>query len=214
MARLWGKASLWLLRVICGTKVEFRGAEHIPTGAFIIAPKHQSIWDVFAFLQFSNDFTFILKRELTWIPFFGWYLWRGELTAINRSKGAAALSEATTQAAAHLAQGRQLFIFPEGTRRPAGAPPRYKFGVAHIYGEHNVPCLPVAHNAGMFWARRSFIRHPGTVLVEFLPLIEAGIPKQAFFARLQETMEAASNRLIDETLAKNPELAATLDRNG
>ena len=210
VARYWGAGTFWLMRVICGTKVEFRGVENIPKGACIIAPKHQSIWDVFAFLQFTDDFTYILKRELTWIPLFGWYLWRADQVAINRSTGAAALNEATSRAREILQRGRQLFIFPEGTRRPAGAPPKYKFGVAHIYGENNAPCLPVAHAAGLLWGRRLFLRRPGTIIVDFLPPIEPGLDKQVFFARLQSELEAATNRIVDETLARHPELASVL----
>src|SRR4051812_12421519 len=137
LARLWSRASFWLLRVICGTRVEFRGLEHIPKGACIVAPKHQSILDVFAFFQFFPDFNFILKKELTRIPLFGWYLKGAELTAIDRTQGASALNQAKARARESLAQGRQLILYPEGTRRPPGAPPSYKFGVAHIYADNN-----------------------------------------------------------------------------
>jgi 1-acyl-sn-glycerol-3-phosphate acyltransferase len=210
LARLWTGASFWLLRVICGTRVEFRGVERIPPGACIVAPKHQSILDVFALFPFFPDFTFILKKELTQIPLFGWYLKRGELTAIDRSQGASALSQAKARAKESLARGRQLILYPEGTRRPPGAAPLYKFGIAHIYADNNVPCLPVAHNAGMFWGRRMFLRRPGTILFEFLPVIEAGLDAKTFYQRLQDELESATNRLIAETVARDPSLAATL----
>ena len=210
LALLWAKATFWLMRVICGTHVEFRGIENIPKGPCIVAPKHQSIWEVFALPPFFTDFTFILKRELTWIPFFGWYLGRADLTAINRSKGAAALAQAKARAHEALAAGRQLVIFPEGTRRPAAAPPQYKFGVAHIYADNSVPCVPVALNSGLFWARRSFLRRPGTIIVEFLPPIPPGYDKNTFYQLLCARLETASDRIIGEALQQNPELKAVV----
>jgi 1-acyl-sn-glycerol-3-phosphate acyltransferase len=206
LAHLWGNTSLWLLDRICNLSVEFRGLEKIPHGGFIIAPKHQSIWETFALLTKFNDFTFVLKRELTYIPVFGWYCIKAEQIAIDRATGNAALAEVTQRAGDILAQGRQIFIFPEGTRRPAGALPLYKYGVSHIYCETGARCLPVALNSGLFWPRRSFLRRPGKVLVEFLDPIEPGLEKQAFLAVLQDRMEAATARLIEESLAVDPSL--------
>jgi 1-acyl-sn-glycerol-3-phosphate acyltransferase len=210
LADYWGRGSLWLMRVVCHTEVEFRGLEHIPLEPCIIAAKHQSLWDVFAFLRFFRNFTVILKRELAWIPLFGWYVLRADLIAINRSKGTAALNEAKQGAKKGFEQGQSLLMFPEGTRRPAGTEPNYKFGVAHIYADNHVPCLPIAHNSGLFWARRSFIRRPGKILVQFLPVIEPGLDRKVFFARLQAELETATNALIAETLKSNPELRSVL----
>ena len=120
------------------------------------------------------------------------------MVAIDRRRGKEALAAMNERARVELSQGRQLIIFPEGTRRPAGAEPRYKFGVAHIYAAEGVPCLPVALNSGLFWPRRSILRKPGTVVVDILDPIPPGMEKDAFFARLQEEIEAASNRLIAE----------------
>lgn len=210
---MWARSSLWLLRVICNTKVEFRGGGNIPTGGYIIAPKHQSMWETFALCLYFPDFSFILKRELAWIPVFGWYLKRAEQIAINRSSGSSALAEASQKSRAILAEGRQIFIFPEGTRRPVGAPPLYKYGVAHIYSQANVPCLPVALNSGLFWPRRSFIRRPGTILVEFLQPIPPGLEKNAFLEILQDRMEAATATLVSESVRERPELATFLHEN-
>ena len=207
VARAWSRSSLWLLRVICNLDVEFRGTEHIPQGGFILAPKHQSVWETFALVLFVPDFSYILKRELMWIPLFGWYLARSEQIAIDRARGSTALTQATRRSCALLASGRQIFIFPEGTRRPVGAPPLYKYGVANIYGEGRAPCVPVALNSGLFWPRRTFIRRPGKVLVEFLEPIQPGLDKQAFLKVLSEKLETATNRLIDESIAQDPSLA-------
>ena len=196
MAKLWGRTSLWLLRVVCGTTVEFRGLEKIPSGPLIVAAKHQSTWETFALLPLFEQPIFIVKRELMWIPLFGWFMWKGEMISVDRGSGSQALAAMTVRARETIRSGRQLFIFPEGTRRPAGAEPAYKFGVAHLYDVVGVPCMPVALNAGLFWPRRSFLRMPGTIVVEFLDPILPGLDKQAFFLRLQNDIETATARLI------------------
>jgi 1-acyl-sn-glycerol-3-phosphate acyltransferase len=204
LARFWCRNMMWLHEKICGVKVEFRGRENIPAGGIIIAPKHQSAWETMALVTQFPDFTYILKRELMWLPMFGWYLARAEQVAIDRSRGANALATATEIASRILREGRQLFIFPEGTRRPVGAPPRYKFGVARIYAAANASCLPVALNSGLFWPKRSFLRPPGTIIVEYLEPIAPGLDAQVFFDLLQERIETATNRLIAETLVESP----------
>lgn len=213
LGRVWGRTSLWLLDKICGLKVEFRGLENIPPGAVIVACKHQSLWETFALPTKFPDFSFILKRELIWIPFFGWYLLSAEQIAINRAKGGKILPELTRKVKALFAQERQLFIFPEGTRRLAGAPPEYKYGIVHLYRETGAPCLPVALNSGLFWPRRALLRRPGTVVLEFLPAIEPGLGSREFFAELQQRMETATNRLIDEAIERDPSLAAIVARS-
>ena len=206
LAKTWAASSLWLLKIICGISVEFRGTQHIPSGGLIIAAKHQSVWETFALLLHFDDFTFILKRELTWIPFFGWYTIRAEQIAIDRSSGRSALSQVTSRSRDITAAGRQVFIFPEGTRRPPGAEPLYKFGVAHVYASSNVPCLPVALNSGLYWPRRTFLRRPGVVLVEFLDPIAPGMGRDEFFAVLQDRLESATNKLIAEAVEADPSL--------
>ncbi len=213
LGRQWGRTSLWWLEVICGLKHEFRGLENIPKGQVIVACKHQSVWETFVLPILFPDFSFILKRELILIPFFGWYLLSAEQIAIDRAKGGKLLPQLVRKAKEIFAQGRQLFIFPEGTRRPAGAPPEYKFGVAQIYRETNTPVAPVALNSGLFWARRAFYVRPGTVVIEFLPVIEPGLGVRAFFTELQTRMETATDRLIDEAVARDPSLAPLVAAN-
>jgi 1-acyl-sn-glycerol-3-phosphate acyltransferase len=198
VAKSWGRISVVLLRV-AGIKFELRGAEKIPAGALIVASKHQSAWETFALLPLFDNPVFILKRELEWIPFFGWLLIKGRMVPVNRGAGSQALVEMTERACTELARGRQLIIFPEGTRRPAGAEPRYKYGVAHLYAAAGVPCLPVALNSGVFWPRRrSLMLKPGTVVVEILDPIMPGLDKDVFFRRLQDAIEPATARLIAE----------------
>jgi 1-acyl-sn-glycerol-3-phosphate acyltransferase len=210
MGRLWGEASLWLLEHICGLSVEFRGLENIPKGGYIIAAKHQSFLETFSLLRHAPDFAYVLKRELMYIPVFGWYLWGAEQIAIDRSRGKNALSVLSAKAVAVLRAGRQIFIFPEGTRRAPGAPPQYKFGVAYLYADSGAPCMPVALNTGLYWGRRGFERRPGVAVIEYLPPIAPGIDRDTFLATLQERIEAACARLNAEALAKDSTLAPRL----
>jgi 1-acyl-sn-glycerol-3-phosphate acyltransferase len=213
IGKVWAKSSLWLLKVVCHIHVEFRGLENIPNAPFIVAAKHQSAWETFALIMLFDDFCYILKRELTYIPLFGWYLWKADQIAVDRTSGSSAMAQAEIKAKQIFAEGRPLFIFPEGTRRPAGAPPKYKFGVAHLYDSGHVPCLPIALNSGLYWARRSLLKRPGIIIVDILPPIAPGMEKQAFFLHLQETMEMASERLIEEALAQDFSLRPIIEKN-
>ena len=198
VAQTWGRINLVLLRVVAGVKIEVRGAEKIPKGALLVAAKHQSAWETFALLPLFGNPTFIVKRELEWIPIFGWLMIKGRMVPVDRSAGSQALIGMTERARIELADNRQLIIFPEGTRRAAGAEPRYKHGVVHLYAEEGVPCLPVALNSGLFWPRRSIRRIPGTVVIEILDPIPPGLPKDEFFERLKDGIETATARLIED----------------
>jgi 1-acyl-sn-glycerol-3-phosphate acyltransferase len=204
VAQSWGRTNLVLLRVVAGIDYEIRGREKIPEGAIIVAPKHQSAWETFALLPLFDNPTFILKRELQWLPIFGWLTIKGRMVPVDRSKGSQALVAMAERARIELTDRRQLIIFPEGTRRPAGAEPRYKYGVAHLYAAEDVPCLPVALNSGLFWPRRSIRLLPGKVIVEILDPIPPGLSKDEFIHRLQDTIEKATARLIEEAKAKAP----------
>ncbi len=198
VAKAWGRANLVLLRVVAGIDYEIRGIEKIPKGAIIVASKHQSAWETFALLPLFDDPLYIVKRELLWLPIFGWLMIKGRMVPVDRGAGSQALTAMTARAKIELAENRQLIIFPEGTRRPAGAEPRYKYGVAFLYAAEGVPCLPVALNSGLFWPRRSMRLQPGKVLVEILDPIAPGLDKDDFFARLKDEIETATARLIEE----------------
>lgn len=202
VARSWGATNLVLLRVVAGIDIDVRGAEKIPKGAILVAAKHQSAWETFALLPLFDNPVFIVKRELQWIPIFGWLMVKGRMVPVDRSAGSQALKAMTERARIELADNRQLIIFPEGTRRPAGAEPRYKYGVAHLYAEEGVPCVPIALNSGLFWPRRSIRRLPGTVLVEILDPIPPGLDEDEFYKRLRDEIEVATARLIAESQAK------------
>jgi 1-acyl-sn-glycerol-3-phosphate acyltransferase len=139
-----------------------------------------------------------MKRELLWIPFFGWYAAKARMIPVDRSRGSQALSDLNEAVRREIASDRQIIIFPEGTRRPPGAEPRYKFGIAHFYAAAGVPCVPVALNSGLYWPRRSILRYPGTIRVEVLDPIQPGLAQEVFFERLQREIESATARLIAE----------------
>jgi 1-acyl-sn-glycerol-3-phosphate acyltransferase len=208
LARLWGAISVWLLEMICGLRVEYRGVENIPSGAVLIAAKHQSFLETFALLKYAPDFAIILKRQLTYVPLFGLYLIVSRQIAIDRGRGRQSLKQIVAGARPVLAAGRQVFIYPEGTRRPPGAPPNYKQGVGALYVQTGAPCLPVALNTGLFWRRRGLLRRPGVAVIEYLPPIGPGLDRAAFSARLQTAIEAACARLNAEAIARDPSLAA------
>jgi 1-acyl-sn-glycerol-3-phosphate acyltransferase len=210
LARLWGSISVWLLDAICGLKLEYRGVENIPPGAVLIAAKHQSFLETFALLKHAPDFAIILKRQLTRVPLFGLYLIVSEQIAIDRARGRQALQQIAGAARPVFAAGRQVFIYPEGTRRIPGAPPRYKQGAAALYVETGVPCLPVAVNTGLFWRRRGFLRRPGVAVIEYLPVVKPGLDRAEFSERLQSAIETACGRLNAEAVGKDPSLAEVL----
>jgi len=200
VAKMWGRTNLWLLRHVCRLGVEWRGLEKIPPGGIIVASKHQSTWETFALLTLLGEPVYVLKRELMWIPVFGWSLRKGGMIPVDRGAGRSALTAMTRQASAAISADRQIIIFPEGTRRPPGAPPKYKVGVAFLYAECAAPCVPIALNSGLYWPRRRFLRFPGTIRVEVLDPIEPGRDRNAFFAELEQKIEAATARLIAEGL--------------
>ena len=175
MAKSWGRTSNWLLRVVAGIRVELRGLEKIPPGALLVAAKHQSVWETFTLFTLFDDPAYVLKRELMWIPVFGWYAWKSDMIPVDRASRGGAVAGMIARARAEFARGRQIIIFPEGTRTAPGAPPAYRQGVVHLYAQAGVPCLPIALNSGLFWPRRKFLRYPGTIVLEVLDPIPPGL---------------------------------------
>lgn len=206
LVRVWARLSVWLLAAICGTRIEFRNLHLLPTGASILAVKHQSFLETFALITVLGDFSYVLKKELTAIPFFGWYVKATEQIGIDRDKKTGTLVALQRAVREKLAAGRQVVIFPEGTRRPIGVAAAYKAGVSALVANSNVPCTPVALNSGLFWPRRSFVRRPGTVVIEFLPPIPCGLPRRAFMHALEDAIEPATDALVARALADDPDL--------
>ena len=199
----WARTSLFWLRVIAGVRYEVRGRDHIPSGACLVAGKHQSFWETFAILPLLDDPAMVLKKELTYIPFFGWFIYKFRMIPVERSAGSQALRALIDAAERAVALGRQVVIMPEGTRRAPDDPPDYKPGAAALYGKLNVPCIPFALNSGLFWPRRQFIRRPGTIVISFLEPIPPGLNRKVFHSRLETSIESETRRLVAEGRSQN-----------
>ncbi|WP_114008467.1 lysophospholipid acyltransferase family protein [Cohaesibacter intestini] len=203
IARFWAALCTKLLTLIVGGSYEVRGLENLPQNqSLILAAKHMSVFETFALVPLVKDPLFILKRELMWIPLFGWAVARGEMIPINRGARAKALRQMLENARQRMQENRQLIIFPEGTRRPLDAEPVYKYGISHVYKALNVPCYPVALNTGLAWPRHSFLLYPAKIIVEILPPIAPGLDQDVFFAQVSQTIETNSDRLIAEARAE------------
>lgn len=193
-----GRTCVWLLRLICGTKLEVRGRENLPKTGCLVISKHQSAWDTFGLISLFRDPAIVLKDELKWIPFYGWFCVKFEHILVKREKASAALKSMIRDARQRISINREVVIFPEGTRTIPGAAPDYKPGYVALYEALGVVTVPLALNSGLFWPRRSLWRYPGTIVVEFLPALPPGLPRAEFRSRIESAIEAASTRLIEE----------------
>ena len=198
----WMRGVHFLLAVLIGLRYRIVGRELLPEGPALIACKHQSAWETMIFHILVPDIAIALKYELTRIPLFGWYLKLNGCVRIDRGAAAQALRSLVRGAKARTERGSSFLIFPEGTRRPLDAPPDYKPGVAALYSGLRLPCVPVALNSGVFWGRRSFIKRPGTITLEILEPIPAGLDRKTFMRELESRIETASDRLVAEARAE------------
>jgi 1-acyl-sn-glycerol-3-phosphate acyltransferase len=195
----WSRVTLWLLRFSVGLTHEVRGRANLPEGAALIAMKHQSAWDTFAAPILFPLAAMVIKRELGYVPFYGWYALKAGMIPIDRKGGAKTLKAMVDACRDRLSKHRSILIFPEGTRNAVGAKVRYQPGVAALYSALDVPLVPVAVNSGLFWGRRAFTKRPGKVIVEILPAIPPGGDRRAVLAQLQERIEQATARLVAES---------------
>ncbi len=196
--RWWAGSVLFGARWIVGVRVEFRGLEHRPDGPALIAGKHLSMLDTIAPFVVLKRPAYVLKHSLIYLPFLGWYALRTKMVAIRREDAAKALKLMVSACRARLDEGRQILIFPEGTRSDIGDDPVYKPGVAALYRDLEVPCHLLATNSGQFWPGHGIDRTPGTVVFEFLPPLPAGLKRGELMAQMKEKLEAASNALVAE----------------
>jgi 1-acyl-sn-glycerol-3-phosphate acyltransferase len=194
--RGWAAGVLKLLAWSTGLMHEVLGAANLPPGPAIIAMKHQSAWDTLAVPVVFADPAIVLKRELMMIPFYGWYLWKTGMIAIDRSAGASALKRMVVASEQVTREGRVIVIFPEGTRTAPGTQRAYQPGVAALYRQLGLPLVPVAVNSGVFWGRRHFAKRPGRITMEILPPIPPGGDRHAVMAELEGRIEAATARLV------------------
>lgn len=193
----WAERVLGLLRVTVGIHVRVTGREHLPLdGPALIASKHQSAFDTLIWLALLPRPAYVLKRTLLWIPLYGWYARAAGMIGIDRSAGPSAIRHLMRASEAALAEGRQIVIFPEGTRTAPGERRPYQPGIAAIYARSGLPVIPVATDSGLCWGRRAFHKHPGTITVAVLPPIPPGLPREAMLERLETAIEAETDRLL------------------
>lgn len=201
-AEIWAGGCLMMLRRLAGLRLEVRGREHAPAGAAIVASKHQSAFETIAFHLLVKDPAIVMKRELMLLPSYGWLARKLRMVEVDRSAGARALKQMVRGAAAAVAEGRPVVIFPEGTRTTPGVRAEYQPGVAALYRQLGLPVVPVALNSGVYWPRRRFLKRPGTLVVEFLPPLPPGLPRDVFTSRLTQAIEEGSERLLGEAQAR------------
>src|SRR5262245_10165639 len=197
-ANRWARLVLFGLKHIAGTGLEVRG--RTPDGPALIAGKHLSMWETVAVLALLRDPAVVMKRQLLFIPLYGWYCAKQQMIPIDRAARAGAIRRMQAAAKRAVNAGRPIVIFPEGTRKKLGAPPDYKPGVAGLYSLLGLPCVPMTHNSALFWSGW-FLRKPGNIVVEFLETIPAGLSRREFMTLLQARIEDATNRLLRETAA-------------
>jgi len=167
---------LWLLKIICGIRMEVRGLENIPKQSCVVLSKHQSAWETLSLQTVLPPHAWVAKRELLWIPFFGWLLALSDPIALDRSKGKESMRQLLEKGKQKLAAGFSVVLFPEGTRIPFGQRGKYKIGGAMLASHSGVAVLPVAHNAGKFWGKNAFIKRPGTIIMVIgAPIETAGL---------------------------------------
>lgn len=193
--RGWGRTTVWGLRWICNVRIKFEGLEHAPKGAALIASKHQATLDTVLPVLIVSEPVFVVKKELIKMPVFGFYMKHG-MIPVDREAHAKALKDMLRAARAVIAKGRQIVIYPEGTRQELDAPPDYKPGIAAMYRDLNLPVTPIALNTGLVWKPNGVIRRPGTVTIKLLPPIPSGLPRDDFMAELERTIETESQALL------------------
>jgi 1-acyl-sn-glycerol-3-phosphate acyltransferase len=199
--RVWSRSILALLRTIVGLEGEIRGLEHLPPGPSIIAMKHQSAWDTLIVPIVLDDYAIVVKRELLFVPLYGWYARRVAI-AVDRQGGAGALRRMVAAARREVMAGRRIVIFPEGTRTAPGQRLLYHPGIAALYQALALPVVPAAVNSGLFWGRRAFLKQPGRIVLEFLPPLPPGLSRARLMAELADRIETATAALEGEALAR------------
>lgn len=196
--RGWVKTSLFLLKNICGLSYRIEGAEYIPGKPVIIFSKHQSAFETIALTDIVQPVTWVLKRELLWIPIFGWALALVGPTAINRKAGSRAIDQVVKEGCRSLRKGRWVVIFPEGTRKAPGSPPNYRIGGAILADKSGYPVLPIAHNAGEFWPRASLLIWPGEIVFSIGPVIKTDNKKpEQILQQAQDWIEKKMGEISD-----------------
>ncbi|MGY8999303.1 MAG: lysophospholipid acyltransferase family protein [Rhodospirillales bacterium] len=194
---IWPKGCFALLKII-GITFEVRGIENIPNKPVLFSVKHQSVWETIFFLWHNKDNAYVMKSELTRIPFWGWYMKKSSHILVDRTGGAGSMRDMIAKAKTIMTNGRSIAIFPEGTRMPPGTIGKFHPGVAAIYTQLEATVVPVAVNSGVFWPRREFLKNPGNIIIEFLSPMEPKMDRKIFMAELQNRIKTATQKLEKE----------------
>ena len=196
VATAWVESMFWLLRVLCRLDYVVEGREHLPTRSSIVLLKHSSAWETLAQLKIFPLQTWVLKRELMWVPILGWVLYLLKPIAIDRRGGGVAVQQVLEQGRARLAEGIWVMVFPEGTRMPVGQTRRYGMSGVLLAQAEGLPIVPVTHNAGYFWPRRGWLKKPGIVRLVIGPPIETkGVEPRTINERAQQWIESTLETL-------------------
>lgn len=198
--RFWAWLVVQELRLICGIRLHVTGREHLPQqGAALIAAKHQSALDTIIWLLLVPRCCYVLKQELLRIPFYGFLVAKAGMIAVDREGGGAAMRQLLKDGRAAAAAGRQLVIFPEGTRVAPGEHSPYQPGIAALASATGLPVIPVATDSGMLWGRRAFLKRPGVISIAVLPPLPAGLPRPVLMQELEAVIERETDRLMAPT---------------
>jgi 1-acyl-sn-glycerol-3-phosphate acyltransferase len=211
MVRFWANSVVWLLRVICRVTVDLRGFENLPPGAVVIAAKHQSAFDTIIWLALLPDAAYVLKKQLLYIPLYGWHVRRLNMIPVDRAGGGPALRAMLRIAVQVLERGRQVVIFPEGTRTAPGERVPYQPGVVAIAGATKAPVIPVATDSGRIWGRRSFRKFPGVIRISILAPLSPAKGRAALLPMLEQAIEAETDRLMAEP--RDPRAQAPVEKS-
>ena len=200
MIIVWLRTTIWAARAICGVRARVQGRENLPGSPVILLPKHQSTWETFAFpTLMPRPLCYVFKRELLFIPFFGWAMARMDLIHIDRSKRAEAWAKVAEQGRRYMAQGNWVIMFPEGTRTPRGSQGTYKLGGTRLAVETGRPVVPIAVTSARCWPRKSFLLLPGVIDVSIgTPIDPAGKTAEGLMREVEGWIEAELRRLDPE----------------
>ena len=214
IVKVWGIGVRWQLKWVVGLNWRAEGLENLPDGPYVVASKHQSAWDTMVFHVLLPDPVYVVKKELTHIPFWGWGFYKAGCVVVDRRAGAKALKHLVVGVRAAIARGSQVVIFPEGTRTAPDELVDYHPGIAAIYRDAGVPIVPVALDSGIFWGRVAFTKYPGEITIRFMEPIPPGMDRRDFLALLQERVQGESARLLAEKRATYPWLPSPSTATG
>lgn len=197
VSQVWAGGIMFLMKYVVGLDYREYGLENVPKGPCIIACNHQSLWETAALCVIFPDASIVAKKELRKLPLVGWFLERYPMILVDRSAGRQALRQMNDEARRAIGEGRKVLIFPQGTRQAVDEPMTFQpAGVAALYTNLGVPVLPVAHDSGMFWGKKTLMIHSGVITLSYLPPIPPGLDRKVFQAQVERVIAEEASRLI------------------